>query len=132
MAEGPLLKSVFIPLPLAQASHPEDSDRSYLPYGIYKMIRWATNRLVAGDARADTSDEVAFLAATSPHAFRPTFGTQATANDVPLDVVQSILGQSSLQTTIIYIQAEKQRMLKEAAYFLCKKPRYFEQQSATG
>ncbi|MGY6123876.1 hypothetical protein ACW9YQ_33870 (plasmid) [Paraburkholderia strydomiana] len=34
------------------------------------------------------------LAGTPPHAFRHTLGTQATAEDVPLDVVQRVLGHA--------------------------------------
>jgi integrase len=57
------------------------------------------------------------LGDTSTHSSRHTFGTHAAAEEVPLDVVQKILGHASLQTTSIYVQAEKQRMLREAAQF---------------
>jgi integrase len=43
--------------------------------------------------------------------------THAAAEEVPLDVVQRILGHASSQTTSIYVQTEKQRMLREAAAF---------------
>ena len=48
-------------------------------------------------------------------AFRHTFGTQSVADDVPVDVVQKLLGHASLQTTTIYVQAEKQRVIEEIA-----------------
>ncbi|MEX3815743.1 tyrosine-type recombinase/integrase [Paraburkholderia sp. BR13439] len=65
-----------------------------------------------------TADELKSLAGTSPHAVRHMFGTQAGAHDVPLDVVRRIPGHASLQTTTIYLQAEKQRLLHEAfGYF---------------
>ncbi|MFB9127763.1 hypothetical protein ACFFYR_33090 [Paraburkholderia dipogonis] len=32
---------------------------------------------------------------------------------MPLDVVQRVPGHASLQTTSIYVQAEKQRLLRE-------------------
>jgi integrase len=54
---------------------------------------------------------------TTPHAFRHTFGTEAMAHDVPLDVVQRILGHQPLQTTTIYVRAEHERMLGEAARY---------------
>jgi hypothetical protein len=49
----------------------------------------------------------------SMHAFRHTFGTLAAAEDVPVDVIQRMLGHRSLQTTTIYVQAEKRRMMCE-------------------
>ena len=53
----------------------------------------------------------------SAHAFRHTFGTRAVARDMPIDVVQRILGHASLQTTSIYVRAERQRMLEAAAHY---------------
>jgi integrase len=67
-----------------------------------------------------TAAEMKQLAATSPHAFRHTFGTQAAAEDVPIDVLQKILGHRSLQTTTIYVQAEKQRVQREAGRLYAK------------
>ncbi|MGN4068042.1 tyrosine-type recombinase/integrase [Burkholderia gladioli] len=54
------------------------------------------------------------LAELSPHTFRHTFGMQAVASEVPLDVVQKVLGHASLQTTSIYVQAEQQPIMQEA------------------
>jgi len=120
VTEGPLIQPIFIPpTPLARIKHDGGSDRSYSPDGINKMVRWTMKRLIAGMPDL-TVDEMKFLATTSPHAFRHTFGTQAAANDVPLDVVQRILGHASLQTTTIYVQAEEQRMLREAAAHFAK------------
>ncbi|CAB3774487.1 Tyrosine recombinase XerC [Paraburkholderia humisilvae] len=76
-------------------------------------------RLVAGMPDL-TVAEMTQLASTSPHAFRHTFGTQAGANDVPLDVIQRIMGHASLQTTTIYLQAERERMMKESAEYFMK------------
>jgi site-specific recombinase XerD len=36
---------------------------------------------------------------------------------MPVDVVQRILGRASLQTTSIYVRAERQRMLDAAAQY---------------
>jgi integrase len=81
--EGPLLSPVFIPpTPLAQTKHAGDIDRSYSPDGINKMVRWAMKRLVAGMPDL-SNEEMVFLASTSPHAFRHTFGTQAAAQRRP-------------------------------------------------
>jgi len=57
------------------------------------------------------------LGQANAHAFRHTFGTQSVANEVPVDVVQKVLGHASLQTTTIYVQAEKQRVLEEVARY---------------
>ena len=42
---------------------------------------------------------------------------QAVARDMPTDVVQAILGHASLQTTSIYVRAERRRMLEAAARY---------------
>jgi site-specific recombinase XerD len=39
------------------------------------------------------------------------------ADEVPVDVVQKVLGHASLQTTTIYVQAEKQRVVEEVARY---------------
>jgi site-specific recombinase XerD len=39
---------------------------------------------------------------------------------VPIDVLQKILGHRSLQTTTIYVQAEKQRVQREAGRLYAK------------
>jgi integrase len=57
------------------------------------------------------------LGQANAHAFRHTFGTQSVADEVPVDVVQKILGHASLQTTTIYVQAEKQRVVEEVARY---------------
>ena len=59
-------------------------------------------------------DQRALLGQANAHAFRHTFGTQSVADEVPVDVVQKMLGHASLATTTIYVQAEKQRVLEEA------------------
>jgi len=83
------------------------------------MVEWTMKRLIARMPDL-TKEEVQLLAGTSPHAFRHTFGTQATTQNVPLDVVQRVLGHASRQTTSIYVQAEKQRMLREVSNFYRK------------
>ncbi|WP_257825038.1 site-specific integrase [Burkholderia glumae] len=57
------------------------------------------------------------LAATSPHAFRHTFGTQSAAAGMAIEVLQQVLGHGSLQTTTIYVNAEQQRMRQESAKY---------------
>ncbi|GAB5101386.1 tyrosine-type recombinase/integrase [Caballeronia sp. HLA56] len=60
------------------------------------------------------------LGQVNAHAFRHTFGTQSVADDVPVDVVQKVLGHASLQTTTVYVQAEKQRVLEEFAGYYAR------------
>ena len=73
-------------------------------------------RETAGLAEFSTEDLLQ-LANTSAHAFRHTFGTRAVAREMPTDVVQAILGHASLQTTSIYVRAERRRMLDAAARY---------------
>jgi len=118
---GPLLKPLLIPgTTRAKLKYRETLDLPYDPDSINHMVRWAMKRLIAGMPEL-SAGEMAFLAGTSPHAFRHTFGTHAAANDVPLDVVQRVLGHASLQTTSIYVQAEQQRMMREAALYYSPK-----------
>jgi integrase len=62
-------------------------------------------------------DERVRLGQANAHAFRHTFGTQSVADEVPVDVVQKVLGHASLQTTTIYVQAEKRRVVEEVARY---------------
>ena len=84
-----------------------------------RLVRMAVQRLTietAGLAEFSTEDLLQ-LANTSAHAFRHTFGTRAVAREMPTDVVQTILGHASLQTTSIYVRAERRRMLDAAARY---------------
>ena len=84
-----------------------------------RLVREAARR-IAGDLLREgglSYDAHAKLLATSAHAFRHTFGTRAVAMNMPIDVVQRILGHASLQTTSIYVRAERQRMLDAAAQY---------------
>jgi site-specific recombinase XerD len=116
-SEGPLLKPLVIPhTPQALRKHGDGTEHSYSPDSINDLIKWAMKQLIA--RMTDLSiEEKRKLSTTTPHAFRHTFGTEAMAHDVPLDVVQRILGHLSLQTTTIYVQAEHQRMIQAAAAY---------------
>jgi site-specific recombinase XerD len=45
---------------------------------------------------------------------------RSVADNVPVDVVQKVLGHESLQTTSVYVQAEKKRMLEEVAGYFAR------------
>lgn len=89
----------------------------------WALVRMAAQRLVL-DLRSDaaaladiSTEALVRLVNTSAHAFRHTFGTRAVAREMPTDVVQAILSHASLQTTSIYVNAEKRRMLEAAARY---------------
>jgi integrase len=85
----------------------------YTADALGRLVRMAVKRLVIA-LRADpatlaelSTEHLVQLVNTSAHAFRHTFGTRAVARNVPTDVVQSILGHASLQTTSIYVKARE-------------------------
>ncbi|MFM0016727.1 tyrosine-type recombinase/integrase [Paraburkholderia sediminicola] len=84
-----------------------------------RLVRQGVQRLTADLATYPgvSADDLVVLANTSAPAFRHTFGTRAVARDMPIDVVQTILGHASLQTTSIYVRAEQRRMLEAAASY---------------
>jgi integrase len=88
----------------------------YSVRGARGLTQWALRELPA-QLPALTEAERRQLARTSPHAFRHTCGTQSVAADVPLDVVQRLLGHASLQTTTVYVTAEQKRLRGEMARY---------------
>lgn len=120
-AQGPLIAPQWIPGTRA-ALERHDASADEAPYtvdALGRLVRMAVQRLSARTAAlADFSTEdLVQLANTSAHAFRHTFGTRAVAREMPTDVVQAILGHASLQTTSIYVWAERGRMLEAAARY---------------
>lgn len=88
----------------------------YSVRGARGLVQWAIGQLL--EKMPDLSEpDRRRLAALSPHAFRHTFGTQSVATDVPLDVVQQLLGHASLQTTSVYVTAEEKRRRAEIAKY---------------
>ena len=93
------------------------SRAGFTPDGIYKLVT-AFYRRIADDMDFKLDeDERAFLADSCVHALRHTFGTRAASKDMPLDVLQGLMGHASLQTTTIYTQSEKKRAIKETKRF---------------
>jgi integrase len=129
-AEGPLIAPIVINgTDASQAKHGEVSDGeggvSHQPHAPYaadalaRLVRESVKRIAEALLRegALSHDAHTKLISTSAHAFRHTFGTQTVARGMPIDVAQRILGHASLQTTSIYVRAERQRMLDEAAKY---------------
>lgn len=91
--------------------------RGFSVEGLYGLIKKSLLRL-ANDAQFDLTEmERDALKNAGVHALRHTYGTNAVANDVPLDVVQQTLGHTSLATTTIYTQGEKKRKAGEMGRF---------------
>lgn len=121
--ELPLLSPLMAPRTTsARAKHLDAQqqlqERGFSVDGLYQVIKTALRRIADDDTFPLEEWERKQLRQAAPHAFRHTFGTQAVAGDVPLDVVQKVLGHASLQTTTIYVQAEKKRSIAELGKFL--------------
>ncbi|WP_250476029.1 phage integrase family protein [Caballeronia sp. GAFFF1] len=120
-AQGPLIAPQWIPGTRAALERHDASadDAPYTVDAFGRLVRTAVQRLARESAALAefSTDDLVQLANTSAHAFRHTFGTRAVARDMPTDVVQAILGHASLQTTSIYVRAERRRMLEAAAHF---------------
>jgi len=122
LAEIPLISPVIIPqTDDARAKHLDSAlaiqGNGFSQDGLYRLIKSALRRIAKDEELSFTDEERAHLKRASTHAFRHTFGTQAVAGEVPLDVLQRVMGHESLTTTTIYVQAEKQRSIKEMGTF---------------
>lgn len=95
---------------------PMTATAGYSVRGARGLVQWAIERLLE-KMPGLSEPERRRLANLSPHAFRHTFGTQSVATDVPLDVVQQLLGHASLQTTSVYVTAEEKRRRAEIAKY---------------
>ena len=98
--------------------HGHLEEMPYAAAAIYPLIKSLIKKAI--DTREFDEAEEAALLRVSPHAFRHTFGTQAVAKGVPVDVAQKVLGHASVSTTSIYVQAEKERTMAEAKKFFEK------------
>jgi integrase len=118
MEETPLLSPVSIPKTKASDDKfGSGKSAGFTPDGLYGAIKSVLSR-IASDHDLELEEwEREILRIAGPHAFRHTFGTQAAAGNVPLDVLQRVLGHASLQTTTIYVQAEKKRSIDELGVF---------------
>jgi len=121
---APLLSPVTIPrTPASQVKHRQRSiegEQGYSADGINRLISRMLTIIV--ETMDDLSlDERVILGSVNAHAMRHTFGTQSVADEVPVDVEQKVLGHASLQTTSIYVQAEKKRVLEEVAGYYARR-----------
>ncbi|CAE6792090.1 Tyrosine recombinase XerC [Paraburkholderia domus] len=118
-AGGPLVAPLVIPGTRAAQDRHGGGEASYTADALARLVRAAVRDLAATLARQGylSPDDTVRLTGASAHAFRHTFGTGAVARDMPVDVVQQVLGHASLQTTSIYVRAGQQRMLEAAARY---------------
>lgn len=113
---APLLSPLITPqTPASLEKHGHAEEMPYAPAAIYPLIKGLIKKAIA--TREFEIDEETALLRVSPHAFRHTFGTQAVAKGVPVDVAQKVLGHASVSTTSIYVQAEKERTMIESKKF---------------
>lgn len=132
-ADLPLLAPLVVPgTPAARARHRNDGLNGYRANSLYDVIAGALGRVQAHvvehtsrEAPLLTPEDLAQLEHTSPHAFRHTFGTLAVEDDMPIVVVQDVLGHASAATTSIYVKAKEKRIAEAAE-------RYYGKQSDGG
>lgn len=112
----------FMPTRSAKKKHVgQDGDSlqsGYSPDGLYKLIK-STFRRIANNTLFDLDEaERKKIQSFGVHALRHTFGTRAAAKNMPLDILQSLMGHSDPKTTAIYINPEKKRKVKAVTRFL--------------
>ena len=85
------------------------------PRGVYRRLK-AVFSVAANALQADgRARDAAHLRQASTHWLRHTFGSEAVAAGVPLDVVRENLGHASLATTSVYLHATLSRRMRELA-----------------
>jgi site-specific recombinase XerD len=77
----------------------------YSSEGIYRLIKATFSRFHAAHGDIDGRD----LSKMFPHALRHTCGVQMASSGVAPDVMQQVLGHTSLATTTIYLQGDLER-----------------------
>jgi integrase len=109
-------KKVEDGLALAKTGRVEMAADGVRPQTIHRtldeLFSRAAERVAANDKGAALK-----LRTASAHWLRHTCATDAVAAEVPLDVVASLLGHSSLTTTSRYVHTEGRRRLKEMKRF---------------
>lgn len=120
-SEGALISPLVIPgTKSAREKHLDNMEApgaGFSPDGLYRCLKNGLLR-VADSRFLELEDwERDVLRKSGLHAFRHTFGTIAAAKELPLDVLQKMLGHASLQTTSIYVQAERKRSIEEMSKF---------------
>lgn len=116
-----LLSPVVVPnTPRAKVKHLNASADltgvGFSPDGLYQVVKSALLRLADDETVELTEHERAVLKQAAPHALRHTFATHA-AGSMELDSLRRMLGHTSLQTTSIYVQAERASVIRGYAAY---------------
>ncbi len=118
-----LLSPVVVPSTrTAQAKHLSQAEgalvltgKGFSPDGLYQLLTTTLLRIADDVTLALNEAEREVLRQSAPHTLRHTFATHAVANEMPTDVLQRLLGHASLQTTSLYVRAERARGLAAVA-----------------
>ena len=105
--------------PLMRPSTPaalRKSESGFHAVALARVVTRALGQLAKLDAFND--EERQRLSALSAHKLRHTFGVLALERQMPLDVVQQLLGHASAATTAIYTRAHERRLAAESAKML--------------
>lgn len=113
-SELPLILPIAAPIQArpGQSTPSPHPNPSLSRAGIYKILKrfFTSAAMIAKDQKRE---DAVRIGKASTHWLRHTFGRQALANDVPLDVAKEILGHESLNTTALYATTERSRLIKE-------------------
>lgn len=125
MTDLPLVSPIVIPpTRFGQNKHQSPGrpgSQGFSPDGLYDAVTAWLGRIASDDALDLSERERTVLRTSGLHAFRHTFGTLAVADNMPLDVVQKILGHASLNTTSIYVQSEDKRAATEVEKWVSRR-----------
>lgn len=109
---GPLLAPLVRPKTARAIAKANRGEIHFSTSGLHRIIKTAVKQF--SETLAPEQANLAQRAAsTRAHALRHTFGTHAAEEDVPIDVLQAILGHASLTTTTIYTQPGRKRRIRE-------------------
>lgn len=118
-AEHHLISPVVIPGTHQSRIKHAQALAGYSPEGIYQVLHRGFTWLASlpEETTGLTPGEQQTLRQKTTHALRHTFGVRA-AKNIPLNILQGLLGHTSLSTTTIYTQADrKQRLAAVTAHF---------------
>ena len=121
-----LLSPVTVPRTEAAARKHQQNDTElpkglgYSPDGLARAIKKALQLLSQDETLSD--EDSALLMDVAPHALRHTFATLAAAKEMPMDVLQRLMGHASQTTTSLYVRAERTRSIKEVEKYFNANP----------
>lgn len=110
--DGPLLVPLATLRTQRALAKAERGERGFAPSGLHTLVKTIAKRF--GESLSEVDAAAGERAKrTRAHALRHTFGVHAADDNVPVDVLQSIFGHKSMETTTIYTQPGKKRRVRE-------------------